>query len=57
MRPSKIYPYRRLEDMHIKDAMEEALTRYEKDLVVQEKQRDKHRSNQQKAHMDDVMYI
>jgi hypothetical protein len=25
MRPNKIYPYRRLEDVHIKDAMEEAL--------------------------------
>jgi hypothetical protein len=28
-----------------------------KDLVVQEKQRDKHRHNQQKAHIDDVLYI
>ena len=34
MRPSKIYPFRRLEAMHVKDAMEEILTRYEKDLVV-----------------------
>lgn len=57
MRPSKIYPYRRLEDVHIKDAMEEALERYEKDLIGQEKQRDKHRMNQQKAHQDDIMYI
>jgi hypothetical protein len=46
MRPSKIYPYRRLEDIHIKDAMEEALDRYEKDLLVQEKERDKQRKNQ-----------
>ncbi len=43
MRPSKIYPYRRLEDVHIKDAMEEALQRYEKELVGQERERDRHR--------------
>jgi hypothetical protein len=30
--------------------MEEALSRYEKDLLGQEKQRDKHRQNQMKAH-------
>ena len=57
LRPSKIYPYRRLEDMHIKDAMEDALERYEKDLLGQEKERDKHRFNQQKAHMDDMLYM
>ena len=46
MRPSKIYPYRRLEDHHIKDAMEEALQRYERELVGQERDRDRHRLNQ-----------
>jgi hypothetical protein len=33
LRPNKLYPYRRLEDVHIKNAMEEALDRYEKELV------------------------
>ncbi len=34
LRPNKIYPYRRLEDHHIKNAMEEALERYERDLLT-----------------------
>ena len=34
LRPTKLYPYRRLEDHHIKNAMEEALERYEKDLLT-----------------------
>lgn len=34
LKPNKIYPYRRLEDIHIKNAMEVALERYEKDLLT-----------------------
>lgn len=37
LKPDKIYPYRRLEDIHIKGAMEVALERYEKELLDQER--------------------
>lgn len=57
LRPNKLYPYRRLEDHHIKNAMEEALERYEKDLLSQDKQQQRHREDQLKAHNSDLMYI
>ena len=34
LKPCKLYPYRRLDDIHIKNAMEDALDRYEKELVT-----------------------
>jgi hypothetical protein len=37
LKPNKIYPYRRLEDHHVKNAMEDALNRYEKELLESEK--------------------
>lgn len=43
MKPHKIYPYRRLDDIHIKNAMEVALEKYENELLKQENEKMKHR--------------
>ena len=34
LKPSKYYPYRRLEDAHVEETMNSALQRYENELVV-----------------------
>lgn len=57
LRPAKLYPYRRLEDAHVKDAMQEALDRYERDLLSQERERDRQRGNVQRRVREDEMKI
>ena len=49
LKPNKMYPSRRIDDSHVKNAMEIALERYERDLLKQEENKEKHKDNLKKA--------
>jgi hypothetical protein len=57
LRPAKLYPYRRLNDEHVRDAMQEALDRYERDLLSAERERDRQRGNVERRVQEDQMKI
>jgi hypothetical protein len=44
LKPNKLYPHRRIDDSHVKNAMEIALDRYEKELLIKEGIKDKETS-------------
>ena len=57
LKPNKVHPYRRLEDHHIKNVMEDALERYESELVSAEKTQQRFRDELHQAHNNDLKYF